>query len=108
MPLRRTVRKLSSKSAIDTPILAASAELDMSPNRPAARKSFFISVLPLERPVALRDQPDFPVGELLQAAFLRAVQVLAPEIERLEHLENYWIEYSISARSQYFMQRRRT
>jgi hypothetical protein len=53
MPLRRTVRKLSSNSAIDTPMPSAIAVVVISEAKPAAIRVFFMVVLPLSacRPV---------------------------------------------------------
>src|SRR5689334_527308 len=58
MPFRNTVRKLSSKSAMDTPIFVAWAVLVISAAMAAARSSFFMQSSCGERPAA----PDVVAG----------------------------------------------
>ena len=46
MPLRSTVRKLSSNSAIETPMFSAIAVVDISAAKPAIARVFFMEFLP--------------------------------------------------------------
>src|SRR5262245_21936341 len=77
MPLRSTVRKLSSNFAIDTPIFSASAGLAISTVIAAAYRIFFISSLLHRRcPVAPRSFRKLPFLAGESCEWSRAIWLL--------------------------------